>query len=436
MSGKADASRQPEEHILDDLTWRGLIAQSTDAEALYRDLGTGSPVTVYAGFDPTAPSLHMGNMVPLLTLARFQRHGHRPIVLAGGATGLIGDPSGRTSERTLNSDEVVQEWAERIRGQLERFVEFDDSPTGAIAVNNLEWTGQLGAIDFLRTVGKHFSVNQMLAKESVSARLEGEGLSFTEFSYALLQANDYLELYRRFDCTLQIGGSDQWGNIVGGLDLIRKAGGSQRRAAHALTMPLITDSAGRKFGKSTGGGTFWLDPELTSPYAFYQYWITVDDRDVIIYLRFFTFLSKEEIAELEHAVAERPAAREAQKTLAREVTVLIHGEKEFARVEAASAALFGRAELHALDPSTLQAALAEAPSAPLGAELPTVVDALVATGLSESRSAARRAIAEGGAYVNNVKVADPDAVIEAVDLLFDRFVVLRRGKRSVAGLTR
>lgn len=422
----------PSGHILDDLTWRGLIAQSTDAAALYTELAAG-PVTVYAGFDPTAPSLHMGNMVPLLTLSRFQRHGHRPIVLGGGATGQIGDPSGRSSERLLNTLDVVEDWTERIRGQMERFVDFNDSPTGAIAVNNLDWTAPMSAIEFLRTVGKHFSVNQMLAKESVATRLEGEGLSFTEFSYALLQANDYLELYRRHGCTLQVGGSDQWGNIVSGLDLIRKA---DRGSAHALTLPLVTDANGNKFGKSTGGGNFWLDPTMTSPYAFYQYWIGADDRDVIAYLKYFTFLTQEEVAELEASLAQQPQAREAQRALARLTTTLVHGEQECARVEAASAALFGRAELGELDPVTLEAALNETPSAELGAELPTVVDALVATGLSESRGAARRALTEGGAYVNNIRVEDPDAEISLDDVLFGRFVVLRRGKRTVGGLIR
>ena len=430
------SAKKSDGHILDELTWRGLVAQSTDATALYTDLANG-PVTVYAGFDPTAPSLHMGNMVPLLTLARFQRYGHRPIVLAGGATGLIGDPSGRSAERSLHAADQVGDWVDRIKGQLERFVDFDDSPTSAIAVNNLDWTGDLPAIDFLRAIGKHFSVNQMLAKESVSARLAGEGMSFTEFSYALLQANDYLELYRRHGCTLQIGGSDQWGNIVGGLDLIRKVEGKDGKdSAHALTMPLITDASGQKFGKSTGGGNFWLDPSMTSPYAFYQYWVNADDRDVLTYLRFFTFLTKDEIGELEVAMAERPAAREAHRVLAREATVLVHGPTEFGRVEAASAALFGRAELTELEPATLESALAETPSAPVGESLPSVVDALVATGLSESRSAARRAVTEGGAYVNNAKVTDPDAAIEPSDLLFGRFVVLRRGKRSIAGLIR
>lgn len=320
--------------ILDELSWRGLIAQSTDLEALAAEAARG-PLTVYAGFDPTAPSLHAGHLVPLLALRRFQRAGHRPIVLAGGATGLIGDPRD-TGERALNAADTVLEWTERIRGQLERFVDFDDSPTGAIVENNLEWTRDMSAIEFLRDVGKHFSVNVMLDRDVIRRRLNGEGISYTEFSYLLLQANDYVELYRRHHCVLQIGGSDQWGNIIAGVRLARQKLGV---TVHALTVPLVTAADGAKFGKSTGGGNLWLDPEMTTPYAWYQYFINTADADVIRYLRWFTFLSADELADLEEATASRPQDRVAQRTLARELTTLVHGEAVTKAVERASRAL-------------------------------------------------------------------------------------------------
>ena len=307
--------------ILDELDWRGLIAQSTDRDALAAQLAAG-PVTIYSGFDPTAPSLHAGHLVPLLTLRRFQQAGHRPIVLAGGATGMIGDPRD-TGERTLNTADTVADWAGRIRGQLERFVEFTDSPSGAIVENNLSWTGGLSAIGFLRDIGKHFSVNVMLDRDTVRRRLEGEGISYTEFSYMLLQANDYVELHRRYGCTLQIGGSDQWGNIIAGVRLVRQMAGT---SVHAMTTPLVTDSTGKKFGKSTGGGNLWLDPEMTSPYAWYQYFVNTTDADVVAYLRWFTFLTADEISELERATSERPHERAAQRRLAQELTTLVHGE--------------------------------------------------------------------------------------------------------------
>lgn len=418
------------EHILDELSWRGLIAQSTDLEALRRDLDAG-PLTLYAGFDPTAPSLHAGNLVPLLMLRRFQRAGHRPIVLAGGATGMVGDPR-EVGERTLNDAEVVADWAERIRGQLERFVDFDDSPTGAIVANNLDWTGRLTVLEFLRDVGKHFSINSMLARETVKRRLDGEGMSYTEFSYLLLQSHDYLQLHRRFGCTLQVGGSDQWGNILGGVDLVRRVDGA---TVHALTAPLVTDAEGRKFGKSTGGGNIWLDPELTSPYAWYQYFVNVGDADAVRYLRMFTFLSHEEIAELARVTEEKPQLRAAQHRLAEEFTTLVHGARETRQVIAASQALFGRGDLRDLDASTLDAAMAEAPTATVRlAEAPTIVDLLVAAGLSPSRGAARRTVNEGGAYVNNAKIADEDWRPATSDLLHGRWLVLRRGKRATAGL--
>lgn len=418
------------EHILDELTWRGLIAQSTDLDALRGELDKG-PITLYAGFDPTGPSLHAGHLVPLLALKRFQRAGHRPIVLAGGATGMIGDPRD-VGERTMNSADTVAEWAGRIRGQLERFVDFDDSPTGAVVVNNLDWTGKLSAIDFLRDIGKHFSINVMLARDTVKRRLEGDGISYTEFSYMLLQANDYVQLRREYGCALQVGGSDQWGNIIAGVELNRRTDGE---SVHALTVPLVTSSDGKKFGKSTGGGSLWLDPEMTSPYAWYQYFINAADADVMKYLRWFTFLDKDELAELETATTERPHAREAQKRLAAEMTTLVHGAHNTAAVELASRALFGRGELGELDEPTLAAALTEASVTELRAGEPdTIIDLLVASGLCESKGAARRTIKEGGASVNNVRIASEEWTPRDGELLHGRWLVLRRGKRNFAGV--
>ncbi len=418
--------------ILDELEWRGLIAQSTDLDALATELASG-PITVYSGFDPTAPSLHAGHLIPLLTLRRFQRAGHRPIVLAGGATGMIGDPRD-TGERTLNSVDTVADWSERIRGQLERFVDFDDSPTGAIVQNNLSWTSELSAIEFLRDIGKHFSVNVMLDRDTVRRRLEGDGISYTEFSYMLLQANDYVELHRRYGCALQVGGSDQWGNIIAGVRLVRQIAGA---TVHALTTPLVTDSEGKKFGKSTGGGSLWLDPDMTSPYAWYQYFINTADADVIRYLRWFTFLSRDELAELERATDERPHERAAQRRLARELTTLVHGEAATAGVEHASQALFGRGELAQLDERTLAEALREASVAELKPGGPdTIIDLLVASGLSASKGAARRTVGEGGAYVNNARIDSEEWVPQPTDFLHGRWLVLRRGKRNIAGVER
>ena len=418
--------------ILDDLAWRGLLAQSTDLDELRALLAAG-PVTLYCGFDPTAPSLHVGSLVQLLTLRRFQRAGHRPIGLVGGATGLIGDPSGKSDERTLNALDVVAGWVERIKGQVSRFLDFTDDR--ALMVSNLDWTGPMSAIEFLRGIGKHFPVNRMLARETVKARLETSGMSYTEFSYVLLQSLDYLELYRRYGCRLQTGGSDQWGNLTAGVDLIRRVEGG---SAHALTTPLVTRADGTKFGKTAGGENYWLDPELTSPYAFYQFWFNADDRDVGKYLKYFSFRSREEIEELEKETAERPAARAAQRALAAELTTLVHGEEECARVIAASRALFGQGSLADLDERTLAAALAEVPRAVVSATgdggLPAVADLLAQTGLVSSKSEARRAIAQGGAYLNNAKIAEADAVPGAGDLLHGRFLVLRRGKRSVGGV--
>ena len=418
--------------ILDDLAWRGLIAQSTDLDELRALLAAG-PVTLYCGFDPTAPSLHLGNLIQILTLRRFQRAGHRPIGLVGGATGLIGDPSGKSAERVLNSEETVAGWVGRVRGQVSKFLEFDDGPTGATMVSNLDWTGPMSAIEFLRDIGKHFPVNRMLARETVKARLDSTGMSYTEFSYVLLQSMDFLELYRRHGCLLQTGGSDQWGNLTAGVDLIRRAEGG---SAHALTTPLLTKADGTKFGKTAGGETYWLDPELTSPYAFYQFWINADDRDVEQFLKFFSFRPREEIEDLVKQGADRPAARAPQRALAEEMTTLVHGADETARVVAASRALFGQGSLEELDERTLNAALAEVPRAqvPSGDDLPTVVDLLAASGLCKSKSEARRAIAQGGAYLNNAKVESEDAVPAAGDLLHGRFLVLRRGKRNVGGV--
>jgi tyrosyl-tRNA synthetase len=422
--------------IIDELTWRGLIAQSTDLDAL-RAAAAAGPLTLYAGFDPTAASLHAGHLVPLLALKRFQRAGHRPVVLAGGATGLIGDPRD-VGERTMNSTDTVAGWAERIRSQLERFVDLDDSPTGAVVVDNMEWTGRLSAVDFLRDIGKHFSVNVMLARDTIKRRLDGEGISYTEFSYMLLQANDYLQLRRDYGCTLQVGGSDQWGNIIAGVELNRRVDGA---SVHALTVPLVTSADGKKFGKSTGGGSLWLDPEMTSPYAWYQYFVNTADADVVRYLRWFTFLSREELDELERATAERPHAREAQRRLAAEMTTLVHGEAHTRAVQLASQALFGRGELRELDEATLGAALREAAvdgevAQIKSGEPSTIVDLLVATGLSESRGAARRAVNEGGASVNNVKISDIEWIPADADYLHGRWLVLRRGKKNLAGVLR
>ena len=418
--------------ILDELEWRGLIAQSTDRDALAAAAADG-PITLYAGFDPTAPSLHAGHLIPLLTLQRFQRAGHRPIVLAGGATGMIGDPRD-TAERTLNTADTVADWAERIRGQLERFVTFDGSTTGAIVENNLSWTSQLSAIEFLRDLGKYFSVNVMLDRDTIRRRLEGDGISYTEFSYMLLQANDFVALHEKHGCTLQIGGSDQWGNIIAGVRLVRQKLGV---GAHALTVPLVTSADGKKFGKSTGGGNVWLDPELTSPYAWYQYFFNTADADVVRYLRWFTFLSADELAELEVATAERAHERAAQRRLAQELTTLVHGQAATDSVELASQALFGRGELERLDEPTLAAALRETSVAELGPGVADGIgDLLVATGLAKSKGEARRTLSEGGVYVNNQRVDSDDWAPTAGDYLHGKWLVLRRGKRNVAGVER
>ncbi|MGW4898767.1 tyrosine--tRNA ligase [Kitasatospora sp. NPDC004240] len=411
--------------IVDELRWRGLIALSTDEDALRKAFADG-PVTFYCGFDPTAPSLHLGNLVQILTMRRIQQAGNLPLGLVGGATGLIGDPK-PTAERVLNDPETVAGWVERLRGQISRFLDFD-GPYAARMVNNLDWTSGMSAISLLRDVGKYFRVNNMIAKEAVARRLNSDaGISYTEFSYQILQGMDFLELNRRYGCALQTGGSDQWGNLTAGTDLIRKAEG---KSVHALATPLIVKADGTKFGK-TESGTVWLDPELTTPYAFYQFWLNADDRDVSNFLRIFSFRSKEEIEELERETTERPAARLAQRALAEELTTLVHGAEQYERAVAASKALFGQGDLADLEAPTLAAALAEVPKAEV-TELQPVVDLLVAVGLAPSRSAARRTIKEGGAYLNNVKVTDEEAVPTESDLLHGRWLVLRRGKRNLA----
>ncbi|MFJ9777412.1 tyrosine--tRNA ligase [Kitasatospora sp. NPDC101157] len=411
--------------IVDELRWRGLIALSTDEDALRKAFADG-PVTFYCGFDPTAPSLHLGNLVQILTMRRIQQAGNLPLGLVGGATGLIGDPK-PTAERVLNDPETVAGWVERLRGQISRFLDFE-GPYAARMVNNLDWTSGMSAISLLRDVGKYFRVNNMIAKEAVARRLNSDaGISYTEFSYQILQGMDYLELNRRYACTLQTGGSDQWGNLTAGTDLIRKADG---KSVHALATPLIVKADGTKFGK-TESGTVWLDPELTTPYAFYQFWLNADDRDVSNFLRIFSFRSKEEIEELERETAERPAARLAQRALAEELTTMVHGAEQYERAVAASKALFGQGDLADLEAPTLAAALAEVPKADV-TELQPVVDLLVAVGLAPSRSAARRTIKEGGAYLNNVKVTDEETVPTEADLLHGRWLVLRRGKRNLA----
>ncbi|GGB96679.1 tyrosine--tRNA ligase [Cellulomonas carbonis] len=412
--------------ILDELAWRGLLAQTTDEKAL-RDALAAGPVTVYCGFDPTAPSLHHGHLVQLVTLRHLQRAGHRVLALVGGATGMIGDPR-MSGERVLNTKETVAEWVERLRAQISRFLDFEGS-NPAVMVNNLDWTGDLSAIDFLRDIGKHYRLGTMLAKDTVARRLASEeGISFTEFSYQILQGMDFLELYRRHGCTLQTGGNDQWGNLLSGVELVRKA---EQVAVHALTTPLITKADGTKFGK-TEGGAVWLAPDLMTPYAFYQFWLNTDDADVVRYLKVFTFLSADEIGELEREVAERPALRTAQRRLAHEVTSLVHGPDATDKVVEASQALFGRGRLVDLDEATLAAAVAELPRADVGEDAPGVVDLLVAAGLVGGRGAARRAIAEGGVSINNVRVTSEDAVLADDQLLHGRWAVLRRGKRTLA----
>lgn len=414
--------------IVDEFRWRGLIAHATDEDALRKALA-GGPVTFYCGFDPTAASLHVGHLVQVLTLRRLQQAGHRPLALVGGATGHVGDPR-PTAERTLNDPETIARWVTRLRAQIEPYLSFEGD-NAAIMVNNLDWTAGLSVIEFLRDIGKHFRVNKMLTKDSVAQRLASDqGISYTEFSYQLLQAMDFLELYRRYGCTLQTGGSDQWGNLTAGLDLIHRL--DPHAEVHALATPLLTKADGTKFGK-TETGTLWLDPEMTSPYAFYQFWLNTDDRDVSRYLRILSFASPEELAELEQVTQERPRARAAQRALAEELTTLVHGAEQCAAVIAASKALFGQGALGELDEATLAAAVSELPHATVR-ELGQVTDLFAEVGLVASKSAARRTVKEGGAYVNNEKVTAEDAVATADELLHGRWLVLRRGKKNLAAI--
>ena len=416
--------------LLEDLEWRGLIAQSTDRKELEQALA--KPMSLYLGFDPTAPSLHVGNLVVLLVLRRFQLAGHRPIPLVGGATGLVGDPSGRSEERSLNDEQVVAEWVSKIKKQLEKIIDFSDKKNSAVMANNLDWTKPVSALEFLRDIGKHFSVNQMLAKDSVANRLVTAGISYTEFSYQVLQAFDFLELYRRHECKLQIGGSDQWGNIVAGLDLIRKVEGG---AAHALTVPLLAKADGSKFGK-TAGGSIWLDPQMTSAYEFFQYWLNSDDADMPKLLKVFSMKSRAEVERLIETVKTNPGAREAHRELARELTTMIHGEQMAQKVELAAKALFGHSDISELDLATLDSALAQLPRTQIakGQPLPTWVDLLAATGVVDSKSAARRIVKEGGAYLNNQKVENEDFAPSKADLLHGKYLLLRKGKRDLAAV--
>ena len=419
--------------ILDELLWRELIAQSTDLGALQAAADAG-PMTLYCGFDPTAPSLHLGNLAQILTVRRFQQAGHRPLALVGGATGLIGDPK-MTGERQLNPREIVEDWVRRIRGQLESFYDFSGTHA-AVMVNNYDWTEGVSVLEFLRDIGKHFSVNRMLDREAVAARLAKEGISYTEFSYQLLQSFDYLQLFRQFGCTLQTGGSDQWGNITAGVDLIRRV---ESASVHALTTPLLTKSDGTKFGK-TESGTIWLDPGLTSPYAFFQFWLNADDSDVPTLLRTFSFSARPRIEELFSATVERPHERAAQRALAQELTALVHGEAEQRAAESAGFALFGQGDLAALSANALTAALLEAPNGVVDpgeivdGVLPAVEDLLVRCGLASSRGQARRTVSEGGAYLNNERVPNEGHSPMVGDLLHGEWLVLRRGKRTVGGI--
>jgi len=413
---------------MEELTWRGFIAHSTDAEALGAAFDAGQ-VRSYVGFDPTAPSIHMGNLVQLMLSRRLQAHGHRPFLLVGGSTGLIGDPK-QSSERNLNPQDLVHEWVERIRGQVSKFVDFD-GPAAAQVVNNYDWTVGLSTLDFLRNIGKHFSVNRMLDREVVKVRLES-GISYTEFSYVLLQSLDYLELFRRHGVTLQTGGSDQWGNLTAGVELIRRSDGAR---VHALATPLLTKADGTKFGK-TESGTVWLDPAMTSPYAFHQFFLNAEDAKVVEYLKIFTVRSAEEIDDLARQTAEAPHLRAAQRALADDITDLVHSPAERVAAAAAASALFGRGELSELDARVLAAVNSELGDRKLavGTELPSVVDVLAAAGVVASKGAARRAMAEGGAYLNNRKVTDPDEVVAAEDLLAGRYLIARRGRRTVGAV--
>ena len=416
--------------LLEDLEWRGLIAQSTDRKEL--ETALAKPISLYLGVDPTAPSMHLGNLVVFLVLRRFQLAGHRPIALVGGATGLVGDPSGKNDERTLNEEKLVADWVSKIRKQVEKILDFKDKGVSAKLVNNLDWTKSVSALELLRDIGKHFSVNQMLAKDSVATRLSSTGISYTEFSYQVLQAYDYLELYRRDQCKLQIGGSDQWGNIVAGLDLIRKVEGG---SAHALTVPLLAKADGSKFGK-TASGAIWLDENMTSAYEFFQFWLNSDDADLPKLLKVFSMKDRAEIERLIETVKVNPGAREAHRELAREMTALIHGQQMAKSVEEAAKALFGQGEIADLDLKTLDSALSQLPKTTIkkGDPYPSWVDLLAATGVVDSKSAARRIVKEGGGYLNNKKVESEDFTPSKNDLLHGKYLLLRKGKRDLAAV--
>ncbi|MBX6351737.1 MAG: tyrosine--tRNA ligase [Thermoflavifilum sp.] len=410
--------------LLEDLRWRGLIHQVTDEDQLAQRLNEGA-ITLYVGFDPTADSLHIGNLLPILTLRRFQLAGHRPIALVGGATGLIGDPSGRQTERQLNPTDVVAAWSARIREQLMRFLDFDAAENGAVLANNYDWTQGLDVITFLRDIGKHFSLNYMLAKESVESRLE-RGISYTEFSYMILQAYDFLTLHTQHGCILQLGGSDQWGNITAGIELIRRVSGGE---AFGLTVPLVTKADGTKFGK-TASGAVWLDGSKTSPYQFYQFWYNTDDRDVIKYLKYFTFLDRSRIEELERELQERPEARAAQRALAHEVTALVHGRAAAERAAQVSQLLFN-GEVRELSAEEIEDALRDVPSATLAADAqPGLIDLLVEVGACSSRRQAREDVQNGAVWVNGERVTDAQRVFATGDRLHGRYLVIRRGKRN------
>ncbi len=412
--------------LIDDLQWRGLIRQHTDLDKLRKELSSG-PVTFYCGFDPTAPSLHHGHLVQLILMRHLQLAGHRPLALVGGATGLIGDPR-MSGERTLQPREVVEGWVESLKKQISRFLDFEGE-NAALMVNNLDWTSELSAIDLLRDLGKFFRMGTMLSKDAVARRLSSkEGISYTEFSYQILQANDYLQLYRRYGCALETGGDDQWGNLVGGLDLIRKV---EDVEVSVMTTPLITKADGTKFGKSEGGAV-WLNPDMLSPYAFYQFWLNVDDADVVRFLKVFTFLDRPEIERLEKTVEDAPYKREAQKALAAEVTKLVHGEETLRRVLEATDALWGSGDLKKVDAATLSAATSELPAGEVAFGEATIVDALVAAGLEKGKRAARTTVCSGGAYLNNERVESEDQIISAEDALADGTVLIRKGRRNLA----
>jgi tyrosyl-tRNA synthetase len=420
--------------VLADLEARNLIAQTTDIDELRKAL-TGGSLTFYCGFDPTAPSLHLGNLAQIVTMRRLQDAGHRPLALVGGATGLIGDPSGKTAERSLNTADIVNEWVDRISGSMQKFFK-TTGDNAVVFVNNYDWTKNYSAISLLRDIGKHFSVNRMLDRDAVSARLNGAGISYTEFSYVILQSLDYVELFRLHNCVLQIGGSDQWGNITAGCELVRK---TESKTVHALTTPLITKADGTKFGK-TESGTVWIDPELTSPYAFYQFWLNADDRDLQTYFNTFSFKSVSEIAEIISRSNAEPHLRIGQRELANEITALVHSEEAARTAADAGRALFGQADLETINNETLEAALREAGLVEItnadlvDGNLPSISDLLVKTEIVSSKSAARRAVDEGGAYINNVKISDADAPISEDLLLGGQLLVLRRGKKTIAGI--